>query len=116
MRIRYTRPHPPMYETSGAIRSSVKRERLATRASCDSILVQSASGMMAAGWSAKATKALLSLSGERNIQSQLDGVVRNKLTARLHYRSIYKGSICFDLVQSSAPVYTVFTHGDEMVP
>ena len=34
---------------------------------------------MAAGWSAEATKALLSVWGERNIQSQLDGVVRNKL-------------------------------------
>ena len=34
---------------------------------------------MAAGWSAEATKALLSEWGEQNIQSQLDGVVRNKL-------------------------------------
>ena len=33
---------------------------------------------MAAGWSTEATKALLSLSGEGNIQSQLNGVVRNK--------------------------------------
>ena len=34
---------------------------------------------MAAGWSAEATRALLSVWGEQNIQSQLDGVVRNKV-------------------------------------
>ena len=28
------------------------------------------------------------------------------LTARLHYRSIYVGSVCFNLVRSNAPVYT----------
>ena len=39
----------------------------------------SGSSNLTSGWSAEATKALLSLLGERNIQSQLDGVVRNKL-------------------------------------
>ena len=34
----------------------------------------------------------------------------------LHCRSIYKGLIRFDLVRSSAPVYTVLTNGDEMIP
>jgi len=34
---------------------------------------------MAAGWSAEATRALLSVWGEQNSQSQLDGVVRNKV-------------------------------------
>ena len=38
------------------------------------------------------------------------------LTTRLHYGLIYKGSIRFDLVRSSTPVYTVFTNGDETVP
>ena len=32
-----------------------------------------------AGWSCKATKALLSVWGEQDIQSQLDGVTRNKV-------------------------------------
>ena len=39
-----------------------------------------------------------------------------KLTARLHYRSIYTGLTRFDLVQSNTPVYTVFTHGAVTVP
>ena len=34
---------------------------------------------MAAGWSTDATKALLSVWGEQNIQNQLDGVVRNRV-------------------------------------
>ena len=34
---------------------------------------------MAAGWSTEATRGLLSVWGEQNIQSQLDGVVRNKI-------------------------------------
>ena len=37
-------------------------------------------------------------------------------SSHLHYRLIYKGSIRFDLDQSSAPIYTVFTHGVETVP
>ena len=31
-----------------------------------------------AGWSSEATKALISIWGEQNIQEQLDGVSRNK--------------------------------------
>ena len=34
---------------------------------------------MAAGWSTEETRALVSTWGEANVQSQLDGVVRNKL-------------------------------------
>ena len=40
--------------------------------------VRSASDKIAYGWSAEATKALQSMWGEQNIQSKLNGVVRNK--------------------------------------
>ena len=47
-------------------------------------------------------------------------VLRDMLTGFMRVyttdRSLYKGLIRFDLVRSSAPVYTVLTHGDEMVP
>ena len=34
---------------------------------------------MAAGWSAQETRVLVSIWGEADVQSQLDGVVRNKV-------------------------------------
>ena len=43
---------------------------------------------MVAGWSAQETRVLVSIWGEADVQSQLDGVVRNKVLYEKIYREM----------------------------
>ena len=45
---------------------------------CARVLLAADSEMAAAGWSTEATRALVSVWGQQNVQNQLDGVSRNR--------------------------------------
>ena len=86
-----------------------------TSRECEQVMIQIVKFEMAGGWTTEETKVLFGIWGDSTVQSQLDGVVRNKTI----YLKIARGhgvQSHVEAVSDSSRTWGSITRGSSVVP